>query len=86
MSECRRFLNVLCGLLEVPPQEVVDRAFEHERVVHGDRAYFIWLLDTIPARLSTTRHRGVHHVVRDEEEGLELIMDQSKLHSLAAGN
>ena len=53
---------------EVLLQQDVDGRFEHEGVVDGDHA------DArlpVPARLPAPRERGVHDVVRDEEEGLE---------------
>lgn len=54
---------------EMNLEEVVDGGLEHESVVDGDVAY---TFDTVPARLATARHRLVHHVVGDEEVGLEL--------------
>ena len=50
-------------------EEVVDGTLEHERVVDGDQVH---ALDAEPTWLSATSDRLVHHVVGDEEEGLEL--------------
>ena len=47
---------------------MVNGSFEHERVVDGDSADMRVL---VPARLSTTRNRGIHHVVCYEEVGLQ---------------
>lgn len=54
---------------EVFLQQEVDGAFEHESIVDGDVAD---TGDTVPTRLTTSSDRLVHHVVGDEEVGLEL--------------
>jgi hypothetical protein len=63
-------IHVVLFLSEVLLEEVVDGRFEHERVVDGDVANF---LDLVPTRLTSSRYRLVHHVVRDEEIGLQLF-------------
>ena len=57
----------LCA--EVLLEEEVDRALEHERVVDCNVRD---ALDTVPARLPAAGDGLVHHVVRDEEERLQL--------------
>lgn len=52
--------------------EMVDRAFEHERVVDRDGPN---ALDTIPAWLTAARDGRVHDIVRDEEKRLQLSVD-----------
>ena len=62
-------VDVVRLLAEVLLQQIVDRGLEHERVVDRNVA------DTghaVPTRLATAGDRGVHEVVRDEEEALEL--------------
>lgn len=59
---------------EVLLEEEVDRALEHERVVDHDVAH---ALDAVPARLAAARYRLVHHVVRHEEERLQLCARSS---------
>jgi hypothetical protein len=54
---------------EVGLNEMVDGALEHEGVVDGDVPDPVY---AIPAGLASSCDRLVHHVVRDEEEGLEL--------------
>ena len=53
---------------EVFFEEYVDAGFEHEGVIDGNHAYFGFL---VPAGLAPTRDAAVHHVVGDEEEGLQ---------------
>ncbi len=53
---------------EVLLQEDVDGHFEHEGVVDGDHAD---ARVAVPAGLAAAGDGGVHHVVGDEEEGLE---------------
>jgi hypothetical protein len=50
-------------------EEMVNGSFQHERIVDGD---VIHALDSEPTRLTATSNRLVHHVVCDEEVGLEL--------------
>ncbi len=50
-------------------EEIVYRRLRRERVVDGGLADFG---DAVLAGLASARDRRVHHVVRDEEEGLEL--------------
>lgn len=60
------------SLLEVSLQEVVDRTLQQKGIIYGNQANFARLFNTIPAWLSPTGNRRVHHIVRDEEEGLQL--------------
>lgn len=50
-------------LLEVSFQEVIYRAFQHERVINGHGANFKRLLDEIPTWLSAPGDRAIHHVI-----------------------
>ena len=54
---------------EVLLEEEVNGALEHEGVVDRD---VVHALDAIPAGLAAAGDGLVHHVVRDEEERLEL--------------
>ncbi len=54
--------------IEMLTEEDVDGGFEHEGVVDGDHADF-W--EFVPAGLTAAGLGTVHHVVGDEEEGLE---------------
>ena len=62
-------VNVARVLAEVLLEEEVDGALEHEGVVDGD---VVHALDAVPAGLTAAGDGLVHHVVRDEEERLEL--------------
>ena len=62
-------LHIRGMLPEVLLQKPVDRALEEERVVDRDEAD---ALGAVPARLAAAGDARVHHVVRDEEERLEL--------------
>lgn len=49
-------------------QDVVDGGLEHEGVVDRDHSHS---LVSVPAGLATARDRAIHHVVADQEEGLQ---------------
>lgn len=53
-------VHVVALFFEVQLQQVVNGAFEHERVVNRDHAH---LLNPVPARLTATGDRPVHYVV-----------------------
>ena len=53
---------------EVLLQQHVNSGLEHECVVDGDHPHFGHF---VPAGLSATGVGGIHHVVGDEEVGLE---------------
>ena len=55
---------------EVLLQQHVDGPLEHERVVDRDVAH---VRPPEPARLPAPRVRRVHHVVADQEEGLQQL-------------
>ena len=56
---------------EVLLEEVVDRALKHERVIDRDVAY---ALHAVPAWLAATRDGLIHHVIRNQEKGLQLVI------------
>ncbi|RUP44560.1 hypothetical protein BC936DRAFT_149294 [Jimgerdemannia flammicorona] len=62
-------LDVILGLLEILLENDVDGRLENDPVVDGHHPN-IFLAE--PAGLATACVRGVHNVVSDEEEGLEL--------------
>ncbi len=66
-------INIVALPAEMLLEKVIDRSLEHERVVYGDLADFG---DAVPAGLASARDGRVHHVVRDEEEGLELRVEE----------
>lgn len=54
-------------------QEMVDCTLEHERVVDCDvmdLSEALDIMDAVPTRLTAPRDGTIHHVIRDEEEGL----------------
>lgn len=63
--------DVVLFLPKVAPQKVIDRGFQHERVVDG---VVVHAFDAEPARLRTAGERLVHNVIRDEEVSLELLL------------
>jgi hypothetical protein len=54
---------------EVGLEELVNGSFKHKGIVDSDHPN---LRQAVPAGLRTTRNGGVHDVVGDQEEGLQL--------------
>lgn len=55
---------------EVLLEQKVDGGFQHEGVVDGNVADTV---DAVPARLTSASDAGIHHVIGDEEVGLEKL-------------
>lgn len=72
-----QFKNVHIARLvsEIDLEEVIDGSLEHERVVDRNVPN---VRDAIPTWLTTPRHRGIHHIVRDEKVRLEELDTPSK--------
>lgn len=51
-------------------QDNVNAGLEHESVVNGNEAYTVM---AVPAGLTTTGDRAIHHIIADQEEGLEKL-------------
>jgi hypothetical protein len=60
-------------------EEVIDRSLQHERIVDRDVSY---IFNAIPAGLSSPRDGSIHHVICDEEVGLEELDTPSQDGSL----
>ena len=60
-------VNIIALLSEMTLDEVVNRRFEHERVVDSDEPDFRFL---IPARLSSTSEGSIHDIIGNEKECL----------------
>jgi len=76
-------VNVVRLLSEVLLEQVIDRCLEHERVVDGDVADVGLRVstgqdcdgvtyDAVPARVASAGDARIHHIVRNEEVGLQL--------------
>jgi hypothetical protein len=63
-------INVVAGALKVLLQENENARFQDKRVVNGNGSNTIF---AVPARLTTAGDRGVHHIISDEEVGLQLM-------------
>lgn len=63
-------INVVAGAFKVLLQENENARFQDKRVVNGNGSNTIL---AVPARLTTTGDRGVHHIISDEEVGLQLM-------------
>ena len=68
MEQFNQF-NIVISTLKVLFQKDIDTGFKNECVVdsnHTNARRFV------PARLSTTSDGGIHDVIRDQKEGLQL--------------
>jgi hypothetical protein len=65
-------INVIAGALKVLLQEQEDAGFQDEGVVDGDGTNTIL---AVPAGLTATGDRGVHHIISNKEVGLQLKRD-----------
>lgn len=68
-------INVVAGALKVLLQENENARFQDKRVVNGNGSNTIF---AVPARLTTAGDRGVHHIISDEEVGLQLNRKKKK--------
>lgn len=78
-------MDIVWLVSEMSLEEVIDGAFEHERVVDRDDAN---AFDAVPTGLSATSDRFVHDVVRDEQGGLQLstrLVSRGEEHVMSAG-
>lgn len=62
-------IDVVVGIAEVLLQEVVDAGFKQESVVDSNHTNTIL---AEPAWLTTTSDGGIHNIIRDQKEGLQL--------------
>lgn len=62
-------VNVVAGVLKVLFQKDEDAGLQDERVVDGNGANTVL---AVPAWLTATSNRGIHHIVGDKEIGLQL--------------